>query len=118
MQWNYGVQHQFTDANVLTLNYVGSGSRRLNVGGYYNIALTPGPGDPQTRALYPYIGPTFYDRSIGKGSYNASQFQIPAQYTCGNLGRDRFRSDPYWNLDFSIFRAFPIKEKIRAEFRA
>jgi len=31
----------------------GSGSRRLNVGGYFNTALTPGPGDPQARAPIP-----------------------------------------------------------------
>jgi outer membrane receptor protein involved in Fe transport len=265
MQWNFGVQHQVSEAQVLTLNYVGSGSRRLNVGGYYNVALTPGPGDPQARALYPNIGPTFYDRSIGKGSYNALQFQyerryskgwayqvaytysksidigssgwygvegqsvtdpyhvqrdrgpsgfdltnvlsvnmiydvpvgkgrrfstgngvadyilgnwqansifvgrsgqvynvyasgdiantgnvgwtqyeranlvgdpnasfnktwdhyintaafaVPAQYTFGTLGRNRFRSDPSWNLDFSMFRGFPFKEHYRFEFRA
>jgi len=34
------------------VNYVGSGSRRLDVGGYYNVALTPGPGDPQARANF------------------------------------------------------------------
>ena len=265
MQWNFGVQHQFTEAQVMTVNYVGSGSRRLNVGGYYNVALTPGPGDTQARALYPYIGPTFYDRSIGKGSYQAMQFQydrrfsqgwayqiaytyaksidigssgwygvegqsvtdpyhvqrdrgpsgfdlthvfsvnmlydipigkgkrfstgskvgdyilgnwqfnsiflarsgqvynvyvsgdvantgnvgwtqyeranlvgdpnaisnrtwdhyintaafaIPAQYTFGALGRNRFRSDPFWKLDFSLFRGFPITERLRGEFRA
>jgi hypothetical protein len=265
MQWNLGVQHQVTESQVVTVNYVGSGSRRLNVGGYYNVALTPGPGDPQARALYPNIGPTFYDRSIGKGNYNSLQFQydrrfskglayqvaytyaksidigssgwfgvegqsvtdpyhvqrdrgpsgfdlthllavnllyeiplgtgkpystgnkivdyiignwqtnaiflirsgtvynvyvsgdvantgnvgwtqyeranlvgdpgaitnktwdhyintaafqIPAQYTFGNLGRDRFRTDPYWNLDFSLFRRFPITERFKIEFRA
>jgi outer membrane receptor protein involved in Fe transport len=265
LQWNFGVQHQITPSQAVTLNYVGSGSRRLNVGGYYNVALTPGPGDPQKRALYPNIGPTFYDRSIGKGNYNSLQFQyerrysqgwtyqvsytysksidigssgwygvegqsvtdpyhlardrgpsgfdltqqlsfntvydipfgtgkrfssghkavdyalgnwqvnsiftarsgqvynvyvsgdvantgnvgwtqyeranlvgdpnaitnrtrdhyintaafaIPQAFTFGALGRNRFRSDPYWNLDFSLFRSFPIKEKIHAEIRA
>lgn len=265
LQWNFGVQHQFNEAQVLTVNYVGSGSRRTNVGGYYNVALTPGPGDPRARSPFPYIAPTFYDRSIGKASYNAMQvqyerrfskglayqvaytwsksidigssgwygvegqsvsdpyhlnrdrgpsgydlthvfsinlvydlpigkgraittgskaadyilgnwqvnsiflarsgmpynvidsndvantgnvgwanyeranlvgdpnaisnrtwshyintaaFAIPAQYTFGNLGRDRLRTDPYWNLDFSVFRNFPIRDKIRFEFRA
>jgi hypothetical protein len=265
LQWNFGIQHQFTEAQVMTINYVGSGSRRLDVGGYYNVALTPGPGDSQERALYPNIAPTFYDRSIGKGNYNALQFHydrryskgfayqvaytysksidigssgwygaegqsvtdpyhvqrdrgpsgfdlthvfsvnmlydlpagkgrrlstrnkivdytldnwqfnsivlatsgqvynvyvggdvantgnvgfaqyeranlvgdpsaisgrtwdhyintaafaIPPVYTFGNLGRHRLRSDPFWKLDCSLFRVFPIHERLRAEFRA
>ena len=83
MQWNFGVQRQLNGATTVTLNYVGSGSRRLDVGGYYNTALTPGPGDPQSRAPYPYIAPTFYDRSIGKASYNALQFQLERRYSKG-----------------------------------
>ena len=83
MQWNVGLQHQFSEATVISANYVGSGSRRLDVGGYYNVAQTPGPGDPRQRALYPYIGPTFYDRSIGKGSYEAFQFQLDRRFSSG-----------------------------------
>ena len=83
MQWNFGVQRQLNGATSLTLNYVGSGSRRLDVGGFYNTALTPGPGDPQSRAPYPYIAPTFYDRSIGKASYNGLQFQLDRRYAKG-----------------------------------
>ncbi len=49
---------------------------------------------------------------------NTAAFAIPAQYTYGNLGRDRMRTDPFYNLDFSIFRAFPITERFRAELRA
>jgi outer membrane receptor protein involved in Fe transport len=263
MQWNFGVQHQLNEATLVSVNYVGSGTRRLNVGGYYNVALTPGPGDPRERAPFPYIGQTFYDRTIGRGNYNALQFhferrystglayqvaytwsksidigssgwygvegqsvtdpyhidrdrgpsgfdlthvltintvydvpigkgkkfstnngvldyilgnwqinniflarsgipynvyvsgdvantgnvgwaqyeranlvgdpyldkptwndainksafQIPAQYTFGNLGRNRIRSPGFWNLDTSLFRAFPIRERLKFEFR-
>jgi hypothetical protein len=65
------------------VDYVGSGSHRTNVGGLYNTALTPGPGDTQPRALYPYSIPTFYDRSIGTASYNALQVQLDKRYTSG-----------------------------------
>ena len=75
-QWNIGVEHQFGAATVVSLNYVGSESHRLDVGGYYNTALTPGPGNLQDRSLYPYIAPTFYDRGIGNGNYNSLQFHI------------------------------------------
>ena len=40
------------------------------------MALTPGPGDPSLRSPFPYITPTFYDKSIGKASYNAFQFKL------------------------------------------
>jgi hypothetical protein len=83
MQWNFGVEHQVSIATTISVNYVGSGSRRMDVGGYYNVALTPGPGDPQARALYPYIGPTFYDRTIGKANYHAFQFQMNKRFTKG-----------------------------------
>lgn len=82
-QWNVGVQRQLTSSTALTVNYVGSTSHRVVVGGYYNTALTPGPGDPQSRALYPYIGPTFYDRSTGTSSYNAAQLQLDKRYSSG-----------------------------------
>src|SRR6266851_9011054 len=83
MQWNFGVQRELNSSTTVDVNYVGSGSRRLNVGGYYNTALTPGPGDPQARAPFPYIGPTFYDRSIGNGSYNALQVDFNKRYSNG-----------------------------------
>jgi len=83
MQWNFGIQHQLTESTLISANYVGSGTRRLNVGGYYNTALTPGPGDPRQRSLYPYIAPTFYDRSIGRGNYNALQFHFERRYSKG-----------------------------------
>ncbi|HTE89826.1 MAG TPA: TonB-dependent receptor, partial [Terriglobales bacterium] len=76
-QWNFGVQRQLSSNTVITANYVGSQSHRLTVGGLYNVALTPGPGTPAevtARQPYPYISPTFYDRSIGNSSYNGFQF--------------------------------------------
>jgi len=75
-QWNFGVQQQITANTVITANYVGSVGRKLYVGGAYNVALTPGPGKPQDRAPFPYIGATAYDRSVGSSSYNAFQFSM------------------------------------------
>src|ERR1700682_5773055 len=87
-QWNFGFERQFSGNTVVDVNYVGSQSHRLVVGGLYNTALTPGPnlnpdGTTATgaqipaafaaRQPWPFITPTFYDRSVGKGSYNALQ---------------------------------------------
>src|SRR5258708_5861189 len=83
MQWNFGVQRELNSSTTVAVNYVGPGSRRLNVGGYYNTALTPGAGDTQARAPFPYIAPPFYDRSIGNGSYNALQVEVNKRYSNG-----------------------------------
>jgi hypothetical protein len=82
-QWNFGVQRQLSGSLALRMDYVGSSTHRANVGGLYNTALTPGPGDIQPRAPYPYSIPTFYDRSVGTGSYNALQVQLDKRYTNG-----------------------------------
>ena len=83
MQWNFGIAKQLNHSTTVSATYVGSGSRRLDVGGYYNTALTPGPGNPQDRSIYPYIAPTYYDRSIGKGDYNALQFLYDKRFANG-----------------------------------
>src|ERR1700733_6957693 len=82
-QYNFGVQQQLSPSLALRMDYVGSTSHRTNVGGQYNTALTPGPGDTQPRALYPYSVPTFYDRSVGTGNYNALQVQLDKRYSNG-----------------------------------
>jgi Carboxypeptidase regulatory-like domain len=50
---------------------------------------------------------------------NTSAFQSPAFGTFGNLRPDPFNAQRYWDLDFSIFRGFPIVgEGRKLEFRA
>jgi outer membrane receptor protein involved in Fe transport len=78
-QWTFGFEKQLGADTTMTTNYVGADSRRLDVGGYFNVAETPGPGDAAvvaSRQPYPYIPPTFYDRDTGHSSYNAFQFSL------------------------------------------
>ncbi|HEX7359651.1 MAG TPA: hypothetical protein VF283_04100 [Bryobacteraceae bacterium] len=82
-QWNFGFEQQLSQTLTATLNYVGSASKRLDVGGFYNTALTPGPGNPQSRSLFPYIKPTNYDRSVGSSNYNALEFSLNQRYSNG-----------------------------------
>jgi Carboxypeptidase regulatory-like domain/TonB dependent receptor len=49
---------------------------------------------------------------------NPSAFAIPAPYTFGTMGRNSLRSDWNRNVDFSVFRTFPIQDALRLEFRA
>lgn len=82
-QWNLGAEQQLGQTLTATLNYVGSVARRTDIGGFYNTALTPGPGDPQSRSLFTYIKPTNYDRSVGSANYNALQFSLNQRYRSG-----------------------------------
>jgi hypothetical protein len=50
--------------------------------------------------------------------FDTTAYAQPAQYTFGTAGRNSLRSVPYWNLDTSIFRQFPIWGERRFEFRA
>jgi hypothetical protein len=83
LQWNFGIEHQVGGSTILSANYVGSGNRRLDIGGFYNTALTPGPGNPQSRALFPYIKATNYDRSWGRSSYEGLQLQLQKRFSHG-----------------------------------
>ncbi len=65
-QWNLGVEHQFGQGTVISVAYVGSETHRLDVGGYYNTALTPGPGLVSGRNLYSYIISMMYDQQRRK----------------------------------------------------
>jgi hypothetical protein len=83
LQWNLGLQYQLSANTVAEADYVGSGNRRLDIGGYYNVALTPGPGNPVARAPFPYITPGNFDRSWGRSSYEALQLQFRHRYSHG-----------------------------------
>jgi len=97
-QYNLGIQRQFGRDTILTVNYVGSESHRLDIGGYYNTGM-PSPyrlydphranqiglNGPQANGqLYGYAPPVkSWDRPIGNGSYNALQAAIAKSYRDG-----------------------------------
>lgn len=82
-QWNFGVQHQLSNSMVLSVDYVGSGGRRLDHGAARNTAVVPGPGDPTQRMRFPYMKPTYFAKSIGRNSYNALQTSLKRNFSGG-----------------------------------
>jgi len=83
MQWNFGIQHELAQATVVEVNYVGSGSRDLSLGGRFNTAVRPGPGDPRERMRFPYMRPTFFEKSIGRSNYNSLQVALKRSFHRG-----------------------------------
>lgn len=75
-EWNFGVQHMLGSSTVVTANYVGSKDSRTDISIMGNTAVTPGPGTIASRAPFPYMTPTFVDKSIGRASYNGFQFEV------------------------------------------
>ena len=83
-QWNVGVEQGLGNNIVLSLAYVGSHDLRLNQGAQGNTSVTPGPVATEAdRRPYPYITPTFYDKSIGQSKYNSFQFRLQQRATHG-----------------------------------
>ena len=83
LQWNFGIQHQLMRNTVVEANYVGSGNRDLSLGGRRNTAVTPGPGDPKERMRFPYMRPTYFEKSIGRSNYNSLQMSMKRSFTSG-----------------------------------
>ena len=84
IQWNFGFQHELAQGFLVSANYVGSGSRRTDVGGRYGTALYPGPGRWQDRAPFPYMNiPSSFDRSWGTASYHGLQTSLERRWSKG-----------------------------------
>lgn len=85
-QWNFGFQRELALGATATLNYVGSRNARIATAITANAAPTPGPGDPQLRAPYPYILPMPYMEGIGTSDYNGLQFSSQFRSHSGIAG--------------------------------
>jgi len=87
-QYNVGIEQQFGDRTVLSLNYVGSASHRMDVGGYYNTG-TPcstcasfAARGTNTGQPYPYTVPQkSWDHNAASASYNALQASLVRQFS-------------------------------------
>ena len=50
--------------------------------------------------------------------FNPCAYSTPATGTLGNAGRNILQDQTYWDLDASIFRIFPISERVRLKGRS
>jgi outer membrane receptor protein involved in Fe transport len=83
-QWNVGIEQGLGSNTILSLNYVGSHTLRMNQGGQGNTSFTPGPVETEAeRRPFPYIPSTYYDKSVGQSKYNSFQFRLQQRPTHG-----------------------------------
>jgi outer membrane receptor protein involved in Fe transport len=79
-----------------------------NVGnsiGWWNYARPNLVGDPHV------------ENPTAERYFNPDAFEIPVN-SFGNFGKNVLRSASVYNVDFSLFKRFPIREKMDLEFRA
>jgi hypothetical protein len=89
-QYNLGIEQQFGDRTIFSLNYVGSASHRMDVGGYYNTG-TPcstcasfAARGTNTGQPFPYTVPQkSWDHNAANASYNALQASLAHQFRDG-----------------------------------
>ena len=85
-QWNVEIQQQFSENLVLSAAYVGGRTRRIDVNGAANNAVTPGPGTPaevNARRRFPYQTTMFYSLSRGKATYDSLQLKLNRRFRAG-----------------------------------
>ncbi|MGI9070456.1 MAG: carboxypeptidase regulatory-like domain-containing protein [Bryobacteraceae bacterium] len=89
VQYNFEVQHQFTDKLMSSVAYSGSVTRRLDFGYPVNAAVTPEAGtsdEVNLRRPYPYIPTAFYySVAAGRSNYNSMQVQLNRRFSDGAM---------------------------------
>jgi hypothetical protein len=80
-------------------------------------ATIDAPGNQQTADL---IGPVQKLGLIGSDGryYETSAFRAPERGRFGTTGRNTLRHPGVFNTDLSLFKNFPITERVRLQFRA
>jgi len=94
-QYNFGLEKQLWFGSILSANYVGSASHRLDIGGYYNTGTPCGSPCAYTSfnarvaagvggQPFPYAVPQkSWDHGAGNGTYNALQASLQRPYRHG-----------------------------------
>lgn len=82
-QWNFGVQQQITGSTTVEVSYLGSVDTHVFIQPEANTALTPGPGNYQSRQPFPYLLPGTWDTNEGRAIYNAFQAKLTRRFSQG-----------------------------------
>ena len=100
--WNMGWIATLTSGQPFSIQ---SGGDPANVGG----------GSQRAQVLSnPNTG---YTQSINQW-FNTAAFAVPAPYTFGNEGRNNLTGPPFKNLDFIVYKDFPLRERFNLQFRS
>jgi len=93
--------------------------RPYNLGISFDNANVGARGNFQRPDLVGNPFPSGFTQGVGPGSlwFNPNAFAVAPQYHFGNLGRNVFHGPDFRNTDLGLFKNFPIKERLRVQFR-
>ncbi len=83
MQWFFDLQQRLPWDSVLTLSYVGSGTRHMVWTRDLNLPFTPGPGAIKQRRPWPFYGGVNLRDPGGRASYNAFGAKAEKRFSQG-----------------------------------
>jgi hypothetical protein len=83
MQWFFDVQREMSAGAVLTLSYVGAGTRHMVWTRNINQPLSPGPGTVKSRQPWPFFANVPLRDPGGRASYNAFTAKAEKRFSRG-----------------------------------
>jgi hypothetical protein len=89
-------------------------------GGLGGIPYFPGTSNPTCLGRSQALGPLAVASlaNLGCYAYGRSVLVPPAYGSYGTTAPNMFRGFPFYNVDFSVTKAFKFKERVTAQFRA
>ena len=82
-EWSFSIESQLTSSMALEVRYVGTSAIELGHFHFFGNQAVPGPGDIQTRRLYPDFGFTAQMGSGSNANYNGLQVQFTRRMSNG-----------------------------------
>jgi hypothetical protein len=94
-----------------------SSGQPVNILAGTNVSATGENKDRPNLVGNPFANIPVLTNTLAVQYFNPAAFAKPAAGTYGNLGRDAIYGPGLRSVDFSVFKNFPIKERIHGQFR-
>lgn len=115
----------FKNANPVLLgvfaNWQVNGITTLQSGRPFNVSVSTDTANTSARGTYRPDLVHAPSSNCGDGHLtnciDATAFAMPALYTYGNAGRNLMHGPHLFDTDLSLFKNFPIRERVRLQFR-
>ena len=98
LEWNFGIEHQLSANMLLSVEYVGSGARKLVTNVQVNQAPA-GPGAINPRRPFPNAPNAFIIKDIGTSNYDALQVKLERRFAAGLTFRNSYTWSKCLDLD-------------------